>query len=217
MKCPICEAEIKNTSESEHRCIRCGFDDIRTEFINDEERVFWQTYVVKPCKYAYRLNHTLQNEVAVLHKEIKQLASGQDAALDSTNATPSVQPKTVMLDGWNYNDPLPHPNSAKCENVIYMTNVELTEIKTQVDSSGKAIISFVARRITDSKGKKEYSNLADKNIVGFCWRVKDEKGVIILNGKWRNSNLLIGDAVADRIELKDIPNGYSIDFVDYSI
>ena len=56
MKCPICEAEIKNTSESELRCIRCGFDDIRTEFINDEERVFWQTYVVKPCKYAYKLN-----------------------------------------------------------------------------------------------------------------------------------------------------------------
>lgn len=64
MKCPICEAEIKNTSESELICIRCGFDDIRTEFINDEERVFWHTYVVKPCKYAYRLNRTLQSVIS---------------------------------------------------------------------------------------------------------------------------------------------------------
>ena len=216
MKCPICEAEIKNTSSSELRCIRCGFDDIRTEFINDEERIFWQTYVVKPCKYAYRLNHTLQNEVAMLRREIKKLSSGNTTAQGTNTSSAPAQPKTVALEGWNYSDPLSHPNSAKCKHGTYMTNVELTDIKTQIDSSRKAIISFVARRITDSPEKKRYSHIADDKTVGFCWRVKDDKGIIVLTGKWYNTNLLIGDAIADKVELKNVPNGYSIDFVDYT-
>lgn len=202
MKCPICEAEIKNTSDSELRCIRCGFDDIRTEFINDEERIFWQTYVVKPCKYAYRLNHTLQNEVAMLHREIKKMFSGNITAQGTNTSSAPGQPKTVALEGWNYSDPLSHPNSAKCKHGTYMTNVELTDIKTQIDSSRKAIISFVARRITDSPEKKRYSHNADDKTVGFCWRVKDDKGIIVLTGKWYNTNLLIGDAMLIRWNLK---------------
>ena len=53
MKCPVCTAEIKS---KESTCPICGFEDIRYEFINDEELRMWQNYVVNPCKYAYRLN-----------------------------------------------------------------------------------------------------------------------------------------------------------------
>lgn len=211
MKCPICEAEIKNTSESEFRCIRCGFDDIRTEFINDEERVFWQTYVVKPCKYAYRLNHTLQNEVAMLRREIKKISVGgaTDKTTGSTGATPPAKPKTVMVEGWNYDDPIAHPNSASCYHKTYETTVELTDITTTISPDRKGTIQFVAKRV----GKKE--GWGGNHTVGFCWRVKDTKNIIVLTGKWSNSNLMVGDAMVGKIELNNVPTGHSIDFVDY--
>lgn len=208
MKCPICETEIKNSSASELKCTRCGFDDIRTEFINDEERVFWQTYVVKPCKYAYRLNHALQNEVATLRREIKKITLG-GTANGTTNAAPPAQPQTQMQDGWNYDDPIAHPNAAKCYHKLYETTVELTGIKATRSSDGKAVVQFIAKRI----GKKEGWN--GNNGVGFCWRVKDANNIIVLTGKWNNNNLLVGDAMTDKIELKNVPLGYSIDFVDY--
>lgn len=213
MKCPVCSSEVKG---KETICPVCKFDDIRYEFINDEELKMWQTYVVKPCKYAYRLNHTLQNEVAMLQREIKKVTSGAAVPTVSINNTSPAQPKTVALGDWNYDAPLSHPISAKCKHNSYKTNVELTDIRVQIDSSRKAIISFVARRTTDSPEKKQYSHIADDTTVGFCWRVKDEKGIIVLTGSWFNKNLLIGDAIADKIELKNVPNGYSIDFVDYN-
>ena len=64
MKCPICEAEIKNISESELRCIRCGFDDIRTEFINDEE-------IKKRIFAAQNCTKLAENEVIQSINEIK--------------------------------------------------------------------------------------------------------------------------------------------------
>lgn len=222
MKCPICDSEIRDTNDNKLRCIRCGFGDVRTEFINDEERIFWETYVVYPCKYAYQLNKTLQMEVSSLRRELKKLASGTADSrgadsIDSTNTTPS-KPKTAMVEGWNHNDALAHPNGAKCEHTVYKTKVELTDINAQIDSLRNATISFVAKRVSDSPEKKSpaWSHVAKEKTVGFCWRVKDERGIIVLTGKWNNSNLLIGDAVADKIELKNVPDGYSIDFVDYT-
>ena len=214
MKCPVCFSEVKG---KETICLVCGFDDIRYEFINDEELRMWQNYVVKPCKYAYRLNHTLQNEVDMLQREIKKVTSGTAISTGSINDTSSAQPKTVVLEGWNYDDSLSHPNSAKCKHGAYKTNVELTDIRVEMDSSRKAIISFVARRIADSPEKMQYSPIADEKTVGFCWRVKDEKGIIVLTGTWHNKNLFIGDAIADKIVIKNVPNGYSIDFVDYTV
>lgn len=76
MKCPICECDLQIT-KNEKKCKKCGFEDFRTEFINDEERVFWETYVVKPCKYAYRLSKTLQAEVLELKREIRKLNETQ--------------------------------------------------------------------------------------------------------------------------------------------
>lgn len=71
MKCPVCEREFTIPDDGKLRCIQCGFDDIRTEFLNKEEQQFWMTYVVKPCKYAYRLNYTLQMDVMRFRNDIK--------------------------------------------------------------------------------------------------------------------------------------------------
>lgn len=210
MKCPICSTVVK---ENETVCPFCGFNDIRYEFINDEELKMWQTYVVNPCKFAYRLNASLKKEVEALRNSHGPVSNG-----GSSNVLDSASPeghKTVMQAGWNYDDPIAHPNSAKCTHTVYYNNVELTNIVTQIDASRNGIVSFVARRVDDAPEKKKYS--IRENTVGFCWRIKDPNGVIVLTGDWDNSNLLIGDAIAGRVELQNVPIGYSVDFVDYTL
>ena len=210
MKCPICEAEIKNTSESELRCIRCGFDDIRTEFINDEERAFWQTYVVKPCKYAYKLNHTLQNEVAMLRREIKKLSSGNATAQGATASAAPTQAKTSLVDGWNYDDPIAHPNSATGSS-SYNITFSVSDIKSQMTSSSTATITFLVKKESDKKGK------SSTDAFWVRYRVKDKSGVILLNETHYVNGLQVGDVTRGTIKLTGVTAGeHTIDFVSYS-
>lgn len=207
MKCPICESDIKNTSGSELRCIRCGFDDVRTEFINDEERIFWQTYVVKPCKYAYRLNHTLQNEVAMLRREIKKMSSG-NATGNGFSAPAPI--KLKMLDGWNYDDPIAHPNSAagtSSSNISF----SVSNIKSQMTSSSTATVTFLVKKESDKDGN------ASAKYFWVRYRVKDKNGVILLNETYYVEGLQVGDVTRGTIKLTGVSAGeHTIDFVSYS-
>lgn len=210
MKCPICEAEFRNTSSSEIKCIRCGFDDIRTEFINDEERVFWQTYVVKPCKYAYRLNHTLQSEVAMLRREIKKISSGNATAQGANASAAPAQAKMNMLDGWNYDDPIPHPNSAAGSS-SYNITFSVSDIKSQMTSSSTATITFLVKKEGDKKGK------GSTDPFWVRYRVKDKSGVILLNETYYVNGLQVGDVTRGTIKLNGVTAGeQTIDFVSYS-
>lgn len=209
MKCPICESEIKYAAESERRCIRCGFDDIRTEFINEEERVFWQSYVVKPCKYAYRLNHTLQNEVAMLRREIKKLSSG-NADANSSSARAPAQEKVKMLEGWNYDDPIAHPNSAMGSS-SYNITFSVSDIKSQMTSSSTATITFLVKKESDKKGK------SSTDTFWVRYRVKDKSGLILLNETHYVNGLQVGDVTRGTIKLTGVTAGeHTIDFVSYS-
>lgn len=209
MKCPICEAEIKNISESELRCIRCGFDDIRTEFINDEERIFWQTYVVKPCKYAYRLNKTLQMDVMMLRKELKKLSSGNTTAQGVNVSAPPAQAKVDMLDGWNYDDPIAHPNSAVGK--YYQKKYSISNIETRMTSSSTATVTFYAKKLADDEGNHSTS------MFSIRYRVKDKNGVILLNETRGISGLQVGDVSKETIKLTGVtPGDYVIDFVSYN-
>lgn len=209
MKCPVCGAEIKNTSSNESKCFRCGFDDIRTEFINDEERVFWQTYVVKPCNYAYRLNHTLQNEVAMLRREIKKLSSG-NANANGSSAPAPAQAKVKMLEGWNYDDPIAHPNSAK-GNSSYNITFSVSDIKSQMVSNATATITFLVKKESDKKGSYSTDNF------WFRYRVKDKTGVILLNETYFIQGLQVGDVTRGTIKLTGVTAGeHTIDFVSYN-
>ena len=209
MKCPICEAEIKNISESELRCIRCGFDDIRTEFINDEERIFWQTYVVKPCKYAYRLNKTLQMDVMMLRKELKKLSSGNTTAQGVNVSAPPAQAKVDMLDGWNYDDPIAHPNSAVGK--YYQKKYSISNIETRMTSSSTATVTFYAKKLADDEGNHSTS------MFSIRYRVKDKNGVILLNETKGISGLQVGDVSKETIKLTGVtPGDYVIDFVSYN-
>lgn len=212
MKCPICDSEIRDTNDNKHRCIRCGFDDIRTEFINDEERIFWETYVVYPCKYAYRLNKTLQMEVSSLRRELKKLSSGttDSSSSDSINSsTPPPKPKIAMTKGWNYDDPIAHPNSSVGK--YYGKKYSISNIEARMTSSSTATITFLAKKLADDEGN--YST----SMFSIRYRVKDKDGVILLNETKGICGLQVGDVSKESIQLTGVTAGeYMIDFVSYN-
>ena len=209
MKCPICEREIRSSENEKLHCVWCGFDDIRTEFINDSERQFWMTYVVKPCKYAYRLNNTLLLDVAKLRKEIIKLSSEKITHSETTGLfTAPPQAKVSMREGWNYDDPISHPNYA--EGICWGMGFSVSDIKIQMKSSSSATVSFLAKKTSDKSGK----NSTEYFLIRY--RVKDQDGVIVLNEEKRIEGLQVGDVTRAKIELTGIaPNRYSIDFVSH--
>lgn len=208
MKCPVCNSELKAKVTV---CPACCFDDIRYEFINDEELISWKTFVVKPCKYAYRLNHTLQNEVATLRREIQKLYSERTTTQGTTNLnTAPPQAKMNMIEGWNYDDPITHPNSAVGES-SFNISFSVSDIKSQMTSSSTATISFLVKKESDKKG----STSTDPFWVRY--RVKDKTGVVLLNETYYVNGLQIGDVTKGTIKLTGVTAGeHTIDFVSYS-
>lgn len=204
MKCPICSTKVK---ENDTTCVACGFDDIRYEFLNDEELRMWQTYVVKPCKFAYRLNSSLKNEVETLRKEIKKMTSAHGGNKLSDAPT---QAKTTMLEGWNYDDPIAHPNSATGSSSINIT-FSVSDVKSQMTSSSTATITFLVKKESDKKGKSSTDSFWVR------YRVKDKSGVILLNETYYVQGLQVGDVTRGTIKLNGVTAGeHTIDFVSYS-
>ena len=251
LRCPICKSDIKTTSNTNLKCIRCGFDDIRTEFINDEERIFWQTYVVAPCKYAYNLSNMLScglsklkeevddlsgvianiseeikkeqgdisdvrrtvtqlnRKVTVIDKNIEKLSAGNVVSRNNYGSAAPTQPQTMMLDGWNYDDPLAHPNSATGTSCNISFSV--SSIKSQMTSSSTATITFLVKKESDKKGNSS----ADGFWVRY--RVKDKSGVIVLNETHYVRGLLVGDVTKETIKLTGVTaREYTIDFVSHN-
>ena len=204
MKCPICSTKVK---ENDTICVACGFDDIRYEFLNDEELRMWQAYVVKPCKFAYRLNSSLKNEVETLREEIKKTASAQGR---NTSGDAPAQAKTTMLEGWNYDDPIAHPNSATGSSSINIT-FSVSDVKSQMTSGSTATISFLVKKESDKKGKSSTDSFWVR------YRVKDRSGVILLNETYYVQGLQVGDVTRGTIKLNGVTAGeHTIDFVSYS-
>ena len=143
----------------------------------------------------------------MLRREIKKNTNGGASANNSASSAPP-QAKANMLDGWNYDDPIAHPNSAECK--YFGITSRVFNIKSEMTGNSSAKITFVVQKTKDNKGPNSVEMLAVR------YRVKDSDGIIVLN-EWKGVNgLKIGDAARETIELKGITAGrYSIDFVDY--
>ena len=204
MKCPVCNREQTEVREV---CSFCGFDDIRSEFINEEELRMWQTYVVMPCRYAYRLNHTLHTEVEMLRREIKKISSSNAIS----NSSPAPAPaKVKMLDGWNYDDPIAHPNSATGTS-SYNISFSVSDIKSQMTSSSTATVTFLVKKESDKDGN------TSANYFWVRYRVKDKSGIILINDKKYVQGLQVGDVTRETIKLTGVAAGeHTIDFVSYN-
>ena len=190
MKCPVCSEEIETNLTV---CQNCGFDDIRYEFINDDELVMWQTYVVKPCQYAYRLNHSLQNEVSRLRREIMKMSSSRTTTAGSYSVF-SPTAKTNMSDGWNFDDPIAHPNAA-AGNSSYNITFSVSNIKSRMTSSSAATVTFLAKKESDKNGN------SSTDPFWIRYRVRDNDGIILLNETHYVGGLQVGDVTRETIEL----------------
>lgn len=78
MKCPVCEEEYPFDFTY---CYHCGFNRLRTEFVNEEERQLWLKETVEPCRAVYETalermdsldeeNDELRDEVDELQKNM---------------------------------------------------------------------------------------------------------------------------------------------------
>ena len=212
MRCPICKKEVKQIDEDGIICSNCGFDDIRLEFINDEECIFWENYVVKPCQYAYKLNRKLQLKIESLQKKITEHEKkdlGRTTPIEKGRDKKIENPKMEIKNGWNYDDPIAHPNYS--EGNCNGTKFSISDISVVMTDAKKATVYFLVKKISN----KSWGTEADSFAVRY--RVKDENGVIVLNETKSISGLMPGDVSREKIELTGVvPGKYSIDIVSYN-
>lgn len=131
MKCPVCEEKIENAVQ---RCPNCGFSDLRTEFINQQEYEFWQTNIVLPYKEFYKLNH----EFSVL-TENDSLAF--EKALEELNLSPREEKVIRMRLGLSGKEPMSAQEISKsfdvCVNRIYQIEAKfLRKLKNRHKTKG---------------------------------------------------------------------------------
>ncbi len=211
MKCPVCEEEYPFDFTY---CYHCGFNRLRTEFVNEEERQLWLKETVDPCRAVYETalermysldeeNDELRDEVDELQEKYDELLAKYEQILKSSSARTDFTP--VKKDGWNYGDAIAHPNYAKCS---YVSGVSVCEIyNISCSQSGTDIaVNFLVKKISE-RGKNER--------VHFRWRLKDSDGLIVLTGDWIKDGMLVGDVIRGSVPFHHAESHrYSIDFID---
>lgn len=215
MKCPVCDGEIKKTD----KCRNCGYKDIRTEFINSEELEMWQKYVVYPCRFAYQTAVAQTKELQKRHQkelnEIKKiLLSKQDEAVmendESTDGFGEHSFKKLKLqkvDGWITSGAILHKRFYECKS--YNTRNEINNIVVNYVGN-MATISFLVKKTYDKKGNNS------TYFTAFKWKLKDDYGIVVADGRWSNDRLQVGDVTTGSISLSglDITIKYVLELVD---
>ena len=208
MKCPVCEEKIEITVQ---KCPCCGFNDLRTEFINENELEMWQRYVVYPCRFAYQtsiaqskeLQRKFQKELNAIKKAHKEL---QKALIDSDGGVvdddiPSFK-KLVLnkKEGWVTKGNVTYKSFYKCNNKNY-TSCEISNIVLDI-TGNRMTANFFVKKSFDTFG-------ADSTyFIAFTWKLKDDYGIVVADGRWSN----------DKMQLHDITKGtISISGLDPSV
>lgn len=199
MKCPICEDKIDNTVR---KCPKCGFADLRTEFINENELEMWQTYVVYPCKFAYQTAVTQRKEFErKLQRELSALKKVQNDIQESGGLTGTEVPNFKKLsidknDGWFTTGNIAYKGFYKCNR----SNVSKCEISNLVLTivGNRVTVDFFVKKVYDWQGNEATS------YTSFKWKLKDDYGIVVADGSWYNANLNVGDVTKGSISIKGI-------------
>ena len=69
-KCPVCNNEIKSTKQ----CSNCGFNQIKTEFLTEEDYHHWMDDTVAPCQAIYKEQLKVIDK---LKKQVSELKKNQ--------------------------------------------------------------------------------------------------------------------------------------------
>lgn len=188
MKCPVCDEKLENTAK---KCSKCGFADLRTEFLNEIELNMWQTYVVYPCQFAYQtsiaqrkeLEKTIQETLATIKKNYTE-SSG--VAETSNNGSPSFKELPInKSDAWITTGNIEHKSFYECSRGTW-TKCEISNLTLKVVGN-KATVNFLVKKVYDYEGPTGVSRTA------FKWKLKDDYGLVVADGYWSNDNLNVGD------------------------
>lgn len=213
MKCPVCEKQIENTAQ---KCPNCGFEDLRTEFINENELEMWRTYVVYPCKFAYQtsvaqikeLERKFKKELNAVKKAQKET---QETQSSSGGETPTFKKPTIQKgDGWNTSGIISYKNFTECV-WCGSTRCEISNVLLDVVGN-KATVNFFAKKVFDKSGPKSTSYIA------FKWKLKDDYGIVVADGSWTNNKLNVGDITKGAFSISGLDTSikYVLELVDYN-
>lgn len=188
MKCPVCEKQIENTVQ---KCPNCGFEDLRTEFINENELEMWRTYVVYPCRFAYQTSIAQRKEMELkLQKELATIKIEQKVQ-DVGDAINGDQPvfKKLSLpknDGWKTEKNITYKSFYECERHGGRTKCEITNMIFDFVGD-KVSINFFVKKSYDRDGGDSTTS------IGFKWKLKDDYGIVVADGSYFNDKLQMGD------------------------
>ena len=213
MKCPVCEEEYPFEFTY---CYHCGFNRMRTEFVNEGERQLWIKETVEPCQSVYETalermdsldeeNDELRDEVDELQEKYDELLEKYELLIKSGSRSSNLV--SQKKEGWNYDDIIAHPNYAKCSYVGDVSICEIYNIACSGNFQNTKVNFYV---------KKLYENNHSKNSrVHFRWRLKDNDGVIVLTGDWIKDGMMVNDVVRGEISFNNVEaNRYTVDFID---
>lgn len=199
MKCPVCEKQIENTVQ---KCPNCGFEDLRTEFINENELEMWRTYVVYPCRFAYQTSIVqIKDLERKFKKELSSIKKAQKDAQETDNTAGGDAPTFKKLalskkDGWVTNGNITYKNFYECKYNRY-TACEISNmiIKT---IGNKMTADFFVKKSFDEDGSESTFTTT------FKWKLKDDFGIVVADGSWSNNKLQVGDVTKASISVSGI-------------
>lgn len=217
MKCPVCDKKLENTVQ---KCSKCGFEDLRTEFINENELEMWQTYVVYPCRFAYQTTVTQTKKLQQkFQKELKEIKKAQEDIQNFSennnrssinNEKPSFK-KLVFNknDGWVTKGNITYKNFYECTRGNDLTKCEISNIF--IDIIGNNItVNFLVKKVFDYEGAKSTGT------TSFSWKLKDDYGIVVADGDWRNYHLCEGDIITGTFSISGLDSSikYVLEFVN---
>ncbi len=213
MKCPVCEKQIENSIQ---KCPNCGFEDLRTEFVNENELEMWRTYVVYPCRFAYQtsivqrkeIERNFQKELADIKKAQKELSEAD--GIPGGEAPTFKQLTLNKNEKWITKGNVAYKNFYQCKYSKW-TICEISNMVVNIVGN-KMTADFFVKKSFDSCGPDSTCNTA------FKWKLKDDYGIIVADGGWLNDKMQQGDVIKASISISGLDPSikYVLELVDYS-
>lgn len=200
MKCPVCEKRIEITVQ---KCPNCGFEDLRTEFINEKELEMWRTYVVYPCKFAYQTSIAQTKDLErKFKKELSEIKKAQTERQESgglTNSEPPAFKKPALQKdaGWRTEKNITYKTLYECTRHGGLTKCEITNMIFDF-LGNKVTANFFVKKSYDRDGSDSTTS------VGFKWKLKDDYGIVVADGEYFNDKLQLGDITKTSISISGL-------------